>query len=156
MIPILTSPLSRPQYFLSYFLLFCILFLGCILGYAFRGRAIESLKDALYDALVLYGRRRLTTVSWDMTQEDLQCCGVDSFADWREKIPDSCCLDDYGGRKRPCQELQNSLTIFRGGCFEAITRALLKNAAVLGGASLGLAFVMVPAIVLAYYMLAML
>ncbi|XP_058832256.1 tetraspanin-4 isoform X2 [Topomyia yanbarensis] len=140
-------------YFLLYFLLFAVLFLGCILGYAFRGRVTESLRDQLYEALTQYGRRRMMTISWDITQEELQCCGVDSFTDWHDQIPDSCCLDEYGGRKRPCQQLQTSLTIFQSGCFEAVTRELLRNAGVLGGAGMGLAFAMIPGIVLAYYML---
>ncbi|XP_065078299.1 CD63 antigen-like [Ochlerotatus camptorhynchus] len=114
---------------------------------------MESFKDYLYESMSQYGRRRMMTISWDMTQEELQCCGVDSFIDWRDRIPDSCCQDDYGGRKRPCQELQTSLTIFTEGCFDSVTKELLMNAGMLGVASVGLAFAMVPAIVMAYYLL---
>lgn len=98
----------------------------------------------------------MMTISWDMTQEELQCCGVESFVDWRDRIPDSCCQDDYGGRKRPCQELQTSLTIFKDGCYDAVSKELLMNAGLLGVASVGLAFAMVPAMVMAYYLLAVL
>ncbi|XP_055622244.1 CD63 antigen-like, partial [Toxorhynchites rutilus septentrionalis] len=142
------------QYFLCGFLLFVVLFVGCILGYAFRGRAVESLKENLYEAKFDYGRRRIITVSWDMVQEDLQCCGVTGFLDWHERIPDSCCQDDYGGRKRPCQQLQTSLTIFKNGCLDVVTRELLKNASILGAAGMGLALALIPGIVMAYYMLA--
>ncbi|XP_058456331.1 tetraspanin-9-like [Malaya genurostris] len=107
----------------------------------------------MHETITQYGRRRMMTISWDITQEELKCCGVDSFADWRNRIPDSCCLEDHDGRKRPCQELQTSVTIFRSGCFNAVSKELLRNASILGGAGLGLAFVMIPGIVLAYYML---
>ncbi|XP_052891053.1 tetraspanin-9-like [Anopheles moucheti] len=107
----------------------------------------------MYQSLDTYGRRRLTTVSWDMTQEDLHCCGVEDYRDWSERIPDSCCMDDYGARKRPCQQLQTSLTIYRMGCYEAVTQALVRNSLLLGGASMLLLLVMVPATIMAYYML---
>ncbi|EAT43416.1 AAEL005136-PA [Aedes aegypti] len=152
-----TSCLNKKfLYFLIFFLLFVVLFLGTVLGYIFRDRATESFREILYDSMSLYGRRRMMTISWDMTQEELQCCGVESFVDWRDRIPDSCCQDDYGGRKRPCQELQTSLTIFKDGCYDAVSKELLMNAGLLGVASVGLAFAMVPAMVMAYYLLAVL
>ncbi|XP_055591181.1 tetraspanin-9-like [Uranotaenia lowii] len=140
-------------YFLMSFLLFVVLFLGCILGFVFRGRIVESLRDSMYISLMQYGRRRMLTVSWDMTQEELQCCGVQDFGDWGEHIPDSCCMDDYGGRKRPCQQLQTSHTIYREGCFSAITKDLVQSSALMGAAGLGLAFSMIPGLVMSYYLL---
>ncbi|XP_049294192.1 tetraspanin-9-like, partial [Anopheles funestus] len=142
-----------PQYFLLSFLAVVVLGVGSVLGYAFRERIALGLQDQMYQSLDMYGRRRLTTVSWDMTQEDLHCCGVEDYRDWSERIPDSCCMDDYGARKRPCQQLQTSLTIYRMGCYEAITQALVRNSLLLGGASMLLLLVMVPATIMAYYML---
>ncbi|XP_055527933.1 tetraspanin-9-like [Wyeomyia smithii] len=103
--------------------------------------------------MTMYGRRRKMTISWDVTQEELQCCGVNDFNDWRERIPESCCLEEYAGRKRPCQQLQTSLTIFGQGCYDAVTKELFRNGCILGGAGLALAFVMIPGIVLAYYIM---
>ncbi|XP_053685612.1 tetraspanin-9-like [Sabethes cyaneus] len=107
----------------------------------------------MHETMTLYGRRRMTTISWDITQEDLQCCGVTDFNDWHERIPESCCMEEFAGRKRPCQELQTELTIFQQGCYHAVTKELFRNGSILGGAGLVLAFVMIPGIVLAYYIL---
>ncbi|XP_052873086.1 tetraspanin-9-like [Anopheles cruzii] len=140
-------------YFLLSFLALVVLFVGSVLGYTFRERIALGLQDRMYESMALYGRRRLTTVSWDMTQEELRCCGVEDYGDWNERIPDSCCMDDYGARKRPCQQLQTSLTIYRTGCYEAITQELLRNGALLGAAVLLLLVAMVPTTIMAYYML---
>uniref|UniRef100_A0A182ILT1 Uncharacterized protein n=1 Tax=Anopheles atroparvus TaxID=41427 RepID=A0A182ILT1_ANOAO len=141
------------QYFLLSFLALVVLGVGTVLGYAFRDRISLGLQDQMYQSLDLYGRRRLTTVSWDMTQEELRCCGVGGYRDWNDRIPDSCCMDDYGDRKRPCQQLQTSLTIYRTGCYEAIVKALRRNSFLLAGAVLLLLLFVVPATMMAYYML---
>uniref|UniRef100_A0A182PZI1 Tetraspanin n=1 Tax=Anopheles farauti TaxID=69004 RepID=A0A182PZI1_9DIPT len=141
------------SYFLLSFLALVVLGVGSVLGYAFRDRIALGMQDQMYQSLDMYGRRRLTTVSWDMTQEDLHCCGVENYRDWNDRIPDSCCMDDYGARKRPCQQLQTSLTIYRMGCYEAIAEALTRNCLLLGGTSLILMVVIVPATIIAYYML---
>ncbi|XP_058124612.1 tetraspanin-9-like [Anopheles ziemanni] len=124
-----------------------------VLGYAFRERILLGLQDQMYQSLDVYGRRRMTTVSWDMTQEDLQCCGVEDYRDWNDRIPDSCCMDDYGARKRPCQQLQTSLTIYRIGCYEATVKALRNNSLLLAGAVCLLLVAIIPATIMAYYML---
>ncbi|XP_050090316.1 tetraspanin-9-like [Anopheles aquasalis] len=147
------TTLIRSDYFLLTFLVLVVLFVGTVLGYTLRERIALGLQEQMYVSLELYGRRRMTTVSWDMTQEELQCCGVEDYRDWNDRIPDSCCLDDYGARKRPCQQVQNSLTIYQTGCYQAITQELMHNAALLGLVAMLLFVAIIPATVMAYYML---
>ena len=46
------------------------------------------------------------TDTWDLVQQNLQCCGVRNYTDWRYidgwkdgRVPDSCCKVTFEGKK---------------------------------------------------------
>ena len=60
--------------------------------------------------------RRETTHKWDVTQSSLECCGYDSFRDWPDDVPDSCCLIVAPG----CGRNAAAAALNHRGCFPVI------------------------------------
>jgi tetraspanin-11 len=96
-------------------------------------------------SLKLYGDRAPITNSWDLTQEKLKCCGVDSWRDWQKygQIPQSCCQETYGGQKKPCVDAPSALTIHSVGCLNVTSTYIKENAMIIGAAGIAMAILMV-------------
>nr|XP_057923469.1 tetraspanin-8-like isoform X1 [Doryrhamphus excisus] len=64
-------------------------------------------------------------------QEMLKCCGLFSYEDWRQNIPDSCSCDDVAEMEGKCQSvnylmlLQRSRLVFSQPCFPLIAHYVL-------------------------------
>ncbi|XP_071368751.1 leukocyte surface antigen CD53-like [Centroberyx affinis] len=81
---------------LTFFLLLFILMLveltaACILlvNEDMIGKWVE--KDLLNGL-----NRNSTAISkdWDLVQNTLDCCGIHNYTDWKNEVPDSCCVTD--------------------------------------------------------------
>lgn len=119
---------------------------GGILGYVFRGKVTETLRNEMYGSIRSYGNYRPVTEAWDETQGRLECCGVLSYRDWKDRIPDSCCREPVPGKRQPCQLLhdtQNSFTMFQNGCLNVTANFVRDHAAIIGGAGIAVASLMV-------------
>ena len=85
------------------FLLFFILlaqFGAAIAAFVLEIDPGQVLETNMEKALVDYGAEdhEGITNTWDAVQEELECCGVTNFTDWRQTgrfqsggVPDSCC-----------------------------------------------------------------
>lgn len=131
------------QYFIIVFIVFVTMLLGGILGYVFRERVEVTMRQEMLSSLRLYGNRRAVTDAWDATQERLHCCGVYSPADWRDRVPESCCIEPVPGKKQPCQDLSIRGTRYQEGCLNVTTMYVKEHAAVIGGAGIAVACIMV-------------
>lgn len=102
------------QYFVFVFLIFVVMLVGAILGFVFREKVVQTMRQEMYSSLPLYGNRRDVTLAWDETQTRLKCCGVESYRDWYGSIPQSCCQETYGGQRMYSFEFiaQNDLRVF--------------------------------------------
>ena len=119
--------------------------------------------------------------AWDNIQMKLMCCGVDNPADWREMSRDktlraSCCRPELidkavgncadaapSGRDKYFQVrnsfedqiiLSFALIFFfqQDGCVGKLRERIDKNAVILIGVGLGIAFIQILGIVLALYL----
>jgi tetraspanin-11 len=139
------SPFHFPQYFIIIFLLFVTMLIGGILGFVFREKVTQTMKQEMNSSLKLYGERYTITNAWDMTQERLKCCGVDSWRDWQKYglLPESCCQETYGGQKKPCRDSPSALTLHSNGCLAVTTTYIRENAVIIGAAGITMAILMV-------------
>ncbi|KAJ0036275.1 hypothetical protein NQD34_004952 [Periophthalmus magnuspinnatus] len=103
-----------------------------IVGYIYRGKVTDVVKDSLADMISNYNTSSpefRDTV--DKLQHDLKCCGVNSSADWRgfspegNTVPDSCCITVTQG----CGEgtMSDASKVYQKGCQEAVEAILQEN-----------------------------
>merc|ERR1719430_1071578 len=85
------------------------------------------------------------THTWDIVQNELHCCGVESPADWtRERndafpdgqVPDSCCV---GGQAADCGK-NLGVEKFKDGCYSLFKAKFIDNIAIVGAQSPSLAW----------------
>lgn len=126
-------------YFVFVFLIFVVILVGSILGYVFREKVIQTMRQEMYSSLPYYGNRRDITLAWDETQTRLKCCGVESYRDWYGSIPESCCQETYGGQRKPCIDAPSPLTLHINGCRNVTTEFVRQHASVIAGAGITVA-----------------
>lgn len=82
----------------------------------------------------------------DMIQKELECCGIDSYRDFDERlqttIPGSCCGKDPG---TTCE----SFNSYKNGCVGELKELFKKACSVLGGIALGIAAIELIGIIFA-------
>lgn len=121
------------------FLIFVVLIVGSILGYVFREKVVQTMRQEMYASLPYYGNRRTVTLAWDETQTRLKCCGVESYRDWYGSIPESCCQETYGGQRKPCVYEPSPLNLYINGCLNVTTEFVRQHASVIAGAGITVA-----------------
>merc|ERR1712088_575940 len=110
---------------------------------------------------------------WDDWQQQMKCCGVESYKDWAERnpffdpdqqnnvqilemksgysntmsVPESCC--DPSKSQGNCEPI-SSRGIYLTGCFQKMIDQIDENSAIVGGVAIGIIVVMnVPLILVA-------
>ncbi|XP_050304227.1 CD151 antigen [Anthonomus grandis grandis] len=121
-------------YFTSLFLIFVTMLIGGILGYIFREKVEKTIRLGMDRSLSDYRSDPVITAAWDNTQKTLECCGVNGYDDWKDRIPDSCCRLTPNGKPLACQQIEekNKFTIHLDGCL-TITKNFVKNHALIIG-----------------------
>ncbi|XP_055838740.1 CD151 antigen [Episyrphus balteatus] len=129
-----------------------------IAAIVFKSDLEMILKNSLMDSIKRSNDDDLK--AWDNIQMKLMCCGVDNPADWREMSRDktlraSCCrpelIDKTVGN---CADAAPSGRdkYFQDGCVGKLRERIDKNAVILIGVGLGIAFIQILGIVLALYL----
>ncbi|KAJ9594400.1 hypothetical protein L9F63_014190 [Diploptera punctata] len=127
-------------YFIIVFLIFVTMLVGGILGYVFREKVHTTMEQEMQSSLRVYFTNRGVQRAWDDTQEKLHCCGVTNKNDWRDQIPDSCCKTLFKSFTKKCADLP--LNIYDHGCLNVTERFVKDHAAIIGGAGIGVACIM--------------
>jgi len=133
------------SYFIIVFLLFVTMLIGGILGYVFREKVTQTMRQEMRSSMRLYGSRRGITQAWDETQVRLKCCGVDSWHDWNRfgPIPESCCQETFGGERKPCVAYPSITNLYSQGCLETTTHFVRDHAAIIGASGIAVAILMI-------------
>eukprot|EP00092_Neocalanus_flemingeri_P006561 GFUD01007072.1.p1 GENE.GFUD01007072.1~~GFUD01007072.1.p1 ORF type:complete len:242 (-),score=46.55 GFUD01007072.1:125-850(-) len=84
------------------------------------------------------------TLTWDLVQKELKCCGVESFKDWKDVttfsdggVPDSCCV---AGQVEGCGKAPLDPTkVFSHGCFNLFSDEFVSNISIVGAVAVGIA-----------------
>ncbi|XP_058800473.1 CD63 antigen [Phymastichus coffea] len=109
----------------------------------------DGMKDALRESMRNYKEKEVDQQAWDTIQMRFSCCGIDAPTDWLREagitngLPASCCVDTT---VRTCA---NNAEAYQRGCFSELVMNVEKNASVLIGVGIGIAFVEVAGILLA-------
>jgi len=160
-------------YFVVVLGLLVLILTGTIIGMT---QGLDKLKDPFLDTLANYDESRQTIVelTWDQTQSDFHCCGVDIAADWakynerygtngyvhegsyamiRPEVPASCCAHSTN-----VAECQKSPTGANGahtiGCWALIQGEVEYHADTIGGVSIAVIVILTVNMITALYMCA--
>jgi len=94
------------------------------------------------------------TMTWDVVQKELNCCGVEDWEDWKNvtqfgdgSVPASCCI---GGPVESCGAAPVNLTmIYNDGCFSLFSSEFVSNLSIVGAVAVGIAVAELVAIAFA-------
>ncbi|KAL7290251.1 hypothetical protein TKK_0015953 [Trichogramma kaykai] len=142
-------------YFVAVLLLFIAILLAGIFGYVYREKFIDTFGQQMQNSLRLYREKPEYTEAWDFVQSRLHCCGVRGWRDWSgyfNEVPISCCRLMTDGRPIACNRYADSINQYNSyteGCLQQTQMFLQKHAAILGGAGIAVAFVMLLGMILA-------
>jgi len=142
-------------------------------------QGLEALKDPLIDSLSKYDETRKTALeqTWDQTQTNLQCCGVNHPGDWakynerygpttielekkfaslpliRPNVPESCCAS--ASDKSTCM---TTPTINNGafvvGCWIVIQVEVENHVSAVGGVAIAVIIILTVNMLIAMYLCA--
>lgn len=121
--------------------------IGGILGIVFREKVELTMKQEMFSSINLYGSRRQVTAAWDTTQSRLRCCGVETFRDWKGKLPITCCQDIDGVQRKPCQDSPTLSNVHPRGCYEVGSIFIRERAALIGAAGIIVAILIIMGMV---------
>ncbi|XP_023179701.1 23 kDa integral membrane protein [Drosophila hydei] len=153
---------ESPTLLLTYAVLLAIIFIiELAVGIAasvFKKDLEGMLKNSLQESIKRSNHE--DTIAWDNVQRKLMCCGVDTPADWRalslnKTLPASCCqpqfIDAAVGHCTESPALGKD-KYYQEGCVGKLKERIDKNAVILIGVGIGIAFIQILGIVLACYL----
>jgi len=123
-----------------------------IASYVLKDDVEHILKSQMLAGMARYNGSEAIgiTLAWDNMQQELKCCGVNNYTDWRnstilgetEAVPDSCCIKkttDCGFNVRSFDWTRANLTIHATGCVGQLKDWVVTHVAVVGGIACGVA-----------------
>ncbi|XP_037806608.1 23 kDa integral membrane protein [Lucilia sericata] len=153
---------ESPTLLLAYALLLAIIFIiELAVGIAasvFKNDLEMMIKNSLQDSIKRSNQE--DTMAWDNIQRKLMCCGVDNPSDWRtmsanKTLPPSCCRPQYIEQNvGHCTESPalGKDKYYQEGCVGKLKERIEKNAIILIGVGIGIAFIQILGIILACYL----
>uniref|UniRef100_A0A1B6E035 Tetraspanin n=1 Tax=Clastoptera arizonana TaxID=38151 RepID=A0A1B6E035_9HEMI len=142
------------MYFIILLIIFVVLLVGGILGYVFREKVRFSMEQEMYNTIKQYNEKKNIRRAWDDTQENLHCCGVTDYNDWKGLIPDSCCRE-VAGKKVPCKLFPTAGTIYTDGCLNVAEVYVKEHASIIGGAAIIVSCLMLFGLIFAFMLFKM-
>jgi len=136
--------------------------IGCgIFAYVKRGDADSILERGMKSALDNYDptddTRKPLVEAWDALQHDLQCCGVNSYTDWKNSsswktghendVPDSCCKKESKGCGVGKASGQD---IYTEGCKGQMIEQFTTHIDVVAGVGVGAGFLQLIIVIAAF------
>jgi len=126
-----------------------------IAAFALRGPLKTEISKNMEKGLENYHKEGYdgVTTTWDLVQQSLHCCGVNSYTDWQNVtqlaggVPDSCCKvgHEEGCGKAPV----DAEKMFSEGCFTLFNDEFNSNLTIVGAVALGIAAGEIIAIIFA-------
>ncbi|XP_050298776.1 CD151 antigen-like [Anthonomus grandis grandis] len=152
-------PKNRTKLIFVFILVLVLVFLleslVAILAYFYQQNVSEDVSQRLNSSFLENYNRNSKTDSVDFIQENLNCCGAQTFSDWKysrwikgspgimNKVPDSCC-------KTPiflCGKSDHPSNIFYAGCEEKVALILRMSLWIMCAVSLGVSILQVVGVV---------
>ncbi|KAF7287909.1 CD151 antigen-like [Rhynchophorus ferrugineus] len=152
-------PKNRTKLIFVFILVLVLVFLleslVAILAYVYQHSVIEDVNSRLNSSFLENYHQNDKTSSIDFIQENLRCCGAQTYSDWKyskwlttdtrevNKVPDSCC-------KTPsfqCGRRDHPSNIYYDGCEEKINQPLKFNLLLICAVSMGVSVLQVIGVV---------
>ena len=96
-----------------------------------------AVREKMEESLPQYPSKGGYTVSWDLLQRKFECCGIDSYRDWKDVfqnsaiVPDSCCV---GRQEEDCgRNFFRNTGVYQDGCLGKLSQEMKENLKTLGG-----------------------
>jgi len=151
----------------TYFTIILALFIAMVVGTVMitQGDLGEKIKVSLKKELKMYddtpednnAKAQASNTFWNLVQEELRCCGVDSFTDWTDNTdkdfhfnnnfnkPKGCCKKDREGKTldpdgieyNDCRKSADSQKYYFEGCYTLIEKQVKDNQNILVGVAIG-------------------
>uniref|UniRef100_A0A1B6E5Y5 Tetraspanin n=1 Tax=Clastoptera arizonana TaxID=38151 RepID=A0A1B6E5Y5_9HEMI len=138
-------------------LIFLLEVMSGLLAYIYQGQVDTELTLNLNSTfLETYRIKDPETLAIDRMQQQLYCCGAESFEDWKYSIwmkespgikilvPDSCCWSPSPG----CGKSINPSNIYYAGCKHGFGRILKEQLNIIGAVGLGICVIQVFGMIL--------
>lgn len=138
--------------------------------YIFRGDARQFVSEAMTKGMQNYevpqGNPQTghggVTKTWDVVQADFQCCGVESYLDWKnttfgaqKNVPMTCCKTPVEGCGNDIFSKPLPDTIINTqGCFKKMEELIVNNVAAVAGVGVGIAVFQVLAVIVSCFLAA--
>ena len=119
---------------------------GGVLVIFFKGPVLTELGAGFIENLPTYNASDAFKKAVDTIQEQLQCCGVNSYEDWEDAstaIPESCC------RSTGC-DVTVTTEIYEDGCLTKLSGILEQSAAISISVAIILALIQFSGVVVAF------
>ncbi|KAH8249252.1 hypothetical protein KR032_007666 [Drosophila birchii] len=149
---------------LSFSIMLAIIFIlelaAGISGYVLRSDASDLISKSLKTSMAEYKslEQNPTTRLWDDIQRDFDCCGVNSYTDWKTQfgdiyLPMSCCNIPAGtvGTFNCTTEVSSSATRHMNGCLDGFSDYIAAHAVSLGAAGVVIAILQFFGVIFACY-----
>ena len=115
------------------------------------------------NTLVNYNDDSFQSVSdaWDFIQPEFECCGVDTYRDWKDvarlsnSVPDTCCKTvskNCGSGLAILDESQVKSKIWTTGCLSKTKDSIESNIAIVGAVAIAIAVVQLIGAVVAFFL----
>lgn len=123
-----------------------------IAGYIKRSDLEASVTSHLEASIKQYPTDENVKKTFNIFQTDLNCCGINGYADWKANnltIPDSCCSGQVIKEDVIAACTENSSTLHKDGCLTNLVQFFKDQAMLFGGVGLGIAFVQLLGVIFA-------
>lgn len=136
-----------------------------ISGYVLRSEAQSLLETQLIATMDKYKTDEEIRVLWDFTQREFECCGTNSFSEWKlgsqieldggykvDALPMSCCAMPSGqiGTFK-CGALSGDANRYADGCLTEFSNYISAHAVSLGAAGVIIAIIQFFGVLFACY-----
>lgn len=123
--------------------------------YVYKDDVKQVVTDGMTKGMQEFGQDQHdgVTETWNVVQHEFKCCGVQTYADWKDTpfgrtsqdVPDSCCLqmNDGCGKGVAGQSEQDAKnTIYTNGCLTTVENYITSNAGAAAGVGAGIAVIL--------------
>lgn len=129
--------------------------------YVFKDDVKKVINDQMKKGLENYGDEdhKGVTTTWNLIQNDLKCCGVESYKDWKDvdfgksgDVPDDCCKTvekDCGQGVGNKEKGEAAKTIYTKGCFTMLVDGVEGNETTAIGVGVGVIVLLLIGVIIA-------
>ncbi|KAI8435280.1 hypothetical protein MSG28_003619 [Choristoneura fumiferana] len=146
-------------------LVFILEIAAAIAAYTLRSQVIDMLDERLRNSMPYYYRNLEVTDAFDFIQSRLNCCGIDSYTDWRYidpptgvsgitaipdiTVPNSCCAEAHYSVVENAT-VAECTKLYANGCLPRLIYLVYQSAGLLGAGALTIAFIQLIGIVFSF------